>query len=376
MTVHPMLAAGVDLNPIDLIAFLLSVGRYPIGWLIEHLSVVFNGLGFLRSIGPFGLAIVVTTLIIRGLLFPVFRWNIRTQRRVQRDQRKVAPQLNDIRRRYKGNSRKITEETQKVYAEHGVSMFSPMAGCLPLLVQLPVLYGLYWGIRDVIGLDATKTSSPRITFDLLPANIHLGFLWIPDVSKTIGYQIGNCATTATKCAVDWAHLVTNPVNLALLLLPIITGLAYFVQSKMTMQPMRSDMSDTERQMASSMRTIVYFMPLMYVFFCFIWPQGLTLYWATAALVMIGQQFHLMGWGSLRVPPWFPGHGRTTPLSYQAADFQTVAPSRASPTASSNGQNRGAPRRRGSTPSRAPAMAGPPGTGRPPARAQKKPRRRR
>jgi YidC/Oxa1 family membrane protein insertase len=358
---------AVDLNPIDAIAFLLSVLRYPIGWLIEKLSGIFNAVPPLQWIGAVGLAIIVATLLIRGLLFPIFRWNIRTQRRVQRDQRRLAPLINEMRRKYKGNNQKIYEEQRRIYAEHGVSMFSPMSGCLPLLVQLPVLYGLYWAVRDVIGLDATPTSRPRITFDLLPASISHNFLWIHDVGLTIGQEIQNCSATQTVCHTDWANLVLHPTNLALLILPLLTGLTYFVQSKMTMQPLRADMSDTERQMASSMRTIVYFMPLMSMFFCFIWPQALTLYWLTAALVMVGQQFHLMGWGSLRVPPWFPGAHRVTALSYQAADF---GPAATAPAASSNGQ--GAVKKVG-TRSAAPAA---PGTGRAPSRSQKRTRRRR
>jgi YidC/Oxa1 family membrane protein insertase len=360
-------ASSVDLNPIDAIAFIVSVLRYPIGWLIKELSGIFNAVGPLQWIGAFGLSIIVVTLLIRGLLFPVFRWNIRTQRRVQRDQRRLSPEINEMRRRYKGNNQKIYEEQRRIYAEHGVSMFSPMSGCLPLLVQLPVLYGLYWGIRDVIGLDATKTSSPRVTFDLLPASISHHFLWIHDVGLTIGNEIQGCSATAVNCHTNWANLVVHPANLALLILPLLTGLTYFVQSKMTMQPLRADMSDTERQMASSMRTVVYFMPLMSMFFCFIWPQGLTLYWLTAAMVMVGQQFGLMGWGSLRVPPWFPGAHRVTELSYRPEDFGTVATATG---ASSNGQ--GAKRKVGAA--AAPPAA--PGRGRAPARSQKRTRRRR
>jgi YidC/Oxa1 family membrane protein insertase len=369
---HPVLASAV-LNPLDWVSAL----RWPIGGLIYVLSNAFNAVGPLQWIGPLGLAIVVATLIIRGMLFPIFRWNIRTQRRVQREQRLLSPQINEIRRRYKGQGRRMQEEIQKVYAEHGVSMFSPMSGCLPLLVQLPVLYGLYWGIRDVIGIGTTWGGT-AITFDRLSAAVHLNFLWIPDVSRTIAQQVGTasghaCSAAATTCPTDWAHLFTNPANLALLIFPILTGITYFVQSKMTMQPLRPDMSDTERQMASSMRTVVYFMPLMSVFFGFVWPQGLTLYWFTAALVMVGQQFGLMGWGSMRVPGWFPGARRVGPLSYQSADFGMPRTPVVSP--SPNGHPRAAPRR-GARTTGTSAVGGAPGTGRPPARAQKRARRRR
>lgn len=376
-TTAPTVGA-VDLNPVDWIAFLLSVLRYPIGWLMEQLSEVFNNVGFLKAIGPFGLAVVVSTLVIRFALFPIMGWNLRTQRRIQREQRQVAPQLNEIRKRYKGQTRKISEESQKVYAEHGISPFSSMSGCVPLLTQLPVLYGLYWGIRDVIGMDIKSVS-----FDALPKGFDLGFLWIQNVAQNIGQAVGTasgpgsgssgCPVTLSPCNTDWARLFTEPANLALLIFPLLTGLAYFIQSKMTMQPTRPDMSDTERQMASTMRSVIYIMPLMSVFFGFVWPQGLTLYWMTAALVMVGQQYHLMGWGSLRMPAWLPGHDRVTPLSYSAADFGSpVGASAAAPTAASSN---GAKRSSRGAPVASTAPAGP-GRGRVPARAQKKGRRRR
>ena len=365
------LIAGIDLNPIDL----LSILRFPIGWMIEELSKAFDSVGPLRAIGPFGLAVVVTTLIIRALIFPIMGWNLRTQRRIQREQRQVAPQLNEIRKRYKGQTRKISEESQKVYAEHGISPFSSMSGCVPLLVQLPVLYGLYWGIRDVIGFGTT------VHFDALPSGFQRNFLWIQDVAKTIGQSLGTatgkCSLTTPTCATDWGNLFTQPSNLALLIFPILTGLAYFVQSKMTMQPMRSDMSDMERQMSSSMRMVVYFMPLMSLFFGFIWPQALTLYWMTAALVMVGQQYSLMGWGGLRVPGWIPGAGRTTSLSYSRSDLDAAAALRAAGTAGGDGSSNGSRRSgRGTSPVPESGPPASPGRGRTPSRAQKKARRRR
>jgi hypothetical protein len=145
---------------------------------------------------------------------------------------------------------------------------------------------------------------------------------------------------------------------------------------MTMQPMRPDMSDTERQMTSSMKMVVYFMPLMSLFFGFIWPQGLTLYWMTAALVMVGQQYALMGWGGLRVPGWIPGAGRTTALSYSRSDLDAAAAMRAAGTGGGTSSSNGSKRSGRGT---APAMSMPsasPGRGRTPSRAQKKARRRR
>jgi hypothetical protein len=131
--------------------------------------------------------------------------------------------------------------------------------------------------------------------------------------------------------------------------------------------------------------MAYLFPIMTLVFAIIWPQGLAIYWMTRAIAMIVQQFHLMGWGSLRIPTWMPGAGRTTPLSYPKSDFSAPAARGTghAPVASSNGRNGAA--RSGAVPprstrpgARAGRPSGPtaPGTGRVPARAQRKGKRRR
>jgi membrane protein insertase Oxa1/YidC/SpoIIIJ len=106
----------------------LSLLRYPIGWCLQALTHVFSSVPVLNSMGAFGLAIIATTLIIRALLFPLFGWQLRTQRRVQQEQRLVAPQLQELRKRYRREPQKLNEEMKKVYAEHNMSPFSSMSG--------------------------------------------------------------------------------------------------------------------------------------------------------------------------------------------------------------------------------------------------------
>ncbi len=112
---------------------------------------------------------MVTTLIIRGALFPIFGWQLRTSRRIQSEQRLIAPQLAELRKKYKREPQKLSEEMKKLYAEHQVSPFSSLSGCLPALVQMPVLIGLYRGITN---------ATSHLT------SVGHGFLWITDVSKS------------------------------------------------------------------------------------------------------------------------------------------------------------------------------------------------
>jgi YidC/Oxa1 family membrane protein insertase len=266
-------------NPFDL----LSALGPPIDWALTHLTHYFSNISLIQG-SAFGFAVVVVTLCLRMALFPVFGWQVRTSRRLQAEQRLVAPELAEIRKKYKKEPQKLNEEMMKLYREHGISPFSNLTGCLPLLVQMPILYGLYRGITS-----ATK--------DLRHGG-HLGFLWIPDVSqspKDLG--IGT----------HWSVMI----------LPALAALASFVQAKMMMQPARPDMSEQELKMYSLSKNMLFLAPGMVLLFGFNLPVGLGIYWLTQSLVMIVQQWLVIGWGGLKVPPWFPGAGRVTSLSYRA-----------------------------------------------------------
>ena len=268
------------MNPFDILS---GLGP-PIEWALTHLTHWFGGVSLIHG-SAFGFAIVVVTLCLRMGLFPVFGWQVRTQRRIQAEQRLVAPQLAELRKKYKKEPQKLNEEMMKLYREHGISPFSNLTGCLPLLVQMPILYGLYRGITS-----ATK-------------DLHkdLGFLWIPDVSKSPKDLLGQGIGT------HWSVMIV----------PVLAGLASFVQAKMMMQPPRPDMSEQELKMYSLSKNMLFLAPGMVLLFGYQLPVGLGIYWLTQSLVMIVQQWLVIGWGGLKVPPWFPGAGRVTPLSYRA-----------------------------------------------------------
>jgi YidC/Oxa1 family membrane protein insertase len=271
----------------------------PFQYCLEFFTNIFKTIGPLNTVGAFGLAIVVTTIIIRGALFPIFGWQLRTSRRIQSEQRLIAPQLAELRKKYKREPQKLSEEMKKLYAEHQVSPFSSLSGCLPALVQMPVLIGLYRGITNA-------------TSNLASVSHH--FLWITDVSKS-GAQA--CCTAAAKAGsttstTDWAQLLGHP---AVLVLPFLAAILTFAQSRMMMPPPRPDMTDQERTMANVTKQMSIIFPIIILWLSLNFPQGLALYWVTGTLFMVLQQYHLVGWGSLKVPAWFPGAGRVTALSY-------------------------------------------------------------
>ncbi len=300
----------------------------PFQYCLEFFTNIFKTIGPLNSIGAFGLAIVVTTIIIRGALFPIFGWQLRTSRRIQSEQRLIAPQLAELRKKYKREPQKLSEEMKKLYAEHQVSPFSSLSGCLPALVQMPVLIGLYRGITN---------ATSHLT------SVGHGFLWIGDVS-----QSGVKACCSSGGTTNYGELFSHP---AVLILPLLAGILTFAQSRMMMPPPRPDMTDQERTMSNVTKQMSVIFPIIILWLSLNFPQGLALYWVTGTLFMVLQQYHLVGWGSLKVPAWFPGAGRVTALSYPKhtatpAPARTRTPATQVAIVADGNGNRPSPRRRG------------------------------
>ncbi|MGH7643748.1 MAG: YidC/Oxa1 family membrane protein insertase [Candidatus Dormibacteria bacterium] len=264
-------AAPPPTNPI--LAIFFYVLLTPIAVALQFLDHVFQGFGGTATIGAFGLAVIVLTIAIRGLLFPLFRWQIRTQWKIQADQRRMGPELREIQAKYKKDKTKLQAETMALYKRHQINPLSQLSGCFPLLIQLPFIYALFGSIN--------KLSEGGLLHG------HASFLWIANLDKS-----------ALK-----AGLLAHPT---LIIVPILAGVLTFMQSKMMMQPQRPDMTDQEKQMYNVMRQTTYLMPVLIAVFALNFNQGIGLYWITQSGIMVLQVFSMMGWGGLKVPPWFPG----------------------------------------------------------------------
>jgi YidC/Oxa1 family membrane protein insertase len=230
--------------------------RAALHWLVSNLAT--NALA--QAIGPFGIAIILLTIVIKVIISPIFQYQLVTSRRVQAEQRRIAPELSALRKKYKKEPQKLNEETMKLYREHGINPLSQMSGCLPALVQAPILIALYWVI-----FGAQKS------FHL--TDLH--FLWIHDLSKAASSADG------------------------FFILPILAGLTTYIQTKM-MTPTGAIQDPTQAAMTRNMTMI---MPVFIGFISLNFPAALALYWVVSNLFSIGQQYFITGWGSLSLPPF-------------------------------------------------------------------------
>jgi YidC/Oxa1 family membrane protein insertase len=230
----------------------------PIHAILSWLLSILNGNPIADAVGPFGIAIVLLTIVIKLILSPVFQYQLSTSRRVQAEQRRIAPQLAAVRKKYKKDPQRLNQETMALYKEHNINPLAQMSGCLPALVQSPILIALFYVIRD-----AHKT---------LP---------IHDF-KFLGISLDHTALQSGQF-----------VALAILL-PLLAGLTTFVQTKM-MTPHGVVQDPTQAAMTQNMTLI---MPVFIAFISLQFAAALALYWVVSNLFSIGQQYFITGWGSL------------------------------------------------------------------------------
>jgi YidC/Oxa1 family membrane protein insertase len=225
----------------------------PFGWGIFgwiNKSVFIPLFGFLSGFLPYGLAIIVMTILVRIVMSPVTYKSYVSQAKMKI----LKPEIAEITEKYKDNAMKKQKETMALYSKAGAS---PMAGCLPALVQLPVFYALFMFFPTA--------------FDLRQKS----FLWAEDLSS-----YDTIAELPFHIPFYGDHVS---------LFPILASIAIFIYMKMTTgqqmasQPTQEGMPD----MGKMMKYMIYFSPLMMLFFFNNYASGLSLYYFVSNMITIG-----------------------------------------------------------------------------------------
>lgn len=245
---------------------------YPVSAILWFWHMVFAG-----SLGPdnglaWVLAIAMFTFTIRALLLRPALGQLRSARRMQA----LAPRLKKLRDRHRGDRQRLTQEMQKLYADNGVS---PVGGCLPLLLQIPVFLSLYWVLRDF-----TPDAAANHVFDRAGV---LSFLNADVFGAKLGNWISQPAAELAAFGTDQAHMLA--VGLPLMAL---AGIATFL----TMRASLLRNPQTDQPMAGVSRAFMYLAPLGLlvsgVFFPM--PLAVVLYFFANNVWTLGQQQILTG----------------------------------------------------------------------------------
>lgn len=236
-----------------------------------------------------GLAIIAFTILVRLVTLPLTLKQIRQMRRMS----ELQPRMREIQERYSGDRARISQETMRLYRESGVSP----VGCLgPLIVQMPILIGLF---RVLI---RTLFTTPDKVVELAP----MLYTWITFVS------IHSAAPLNDRFL--WLNL--GEPDPSPIIFPILVAATTWVQQKMTMMP-----SPDPRQQ-SSQNMMLWMIPIFLGFFSLQWPSGLPLYWIVSNVIGVGIQYFITGWGPLF--PLFPRAASAPTPAPQSAAENTAA----------------------------------------------------
>ena len=219
------------------------------GWFEFFMRPIFDLLMFLfRTLGNFGLAIIALTFIVRGIMFPIAQKQFQSMAAM----RKLQPKMKAVQERFKDDKQRQQQEILKLYQEEKVN---PAAGCLPILLQIPVFYALY----KVLLVSVEMRHQPFV-------------LWIKDLSAP---------DPLTPVNLFGLLHFTPPAMLAIGVLPILVGATQWLSMKLNPQPM----DPTQAQ-------IFAIMPWVLVIVMAPFAAGLQLYWMTNNILTIAQQWWL------------------------------------------------------------------------------------
>lgn len=212
--------------------------------LIWLLSWIYN------LIGSYGWSIILLTIVIKIVLWPLTHKSYSSMGKMQ----KLQPQLAELKEKYKGDTKKIQAETMKLYKANGVN---PMGGCLPMLLQMPILFALFTTLRNTILLR-------KASFWIIPGK------WIQDLSGPDVLMV-----------LDKSYpIIGNHLNI----LPLLMGISFYMQQKLT--PATGGGSAQSAQQQKMMATL---MPIMFTFLFYSLPSGLNLYFMLSTFITVAQQ---------------------------------------------------------------------------------------
>lgn len=270
----------------------------------QFLYFVYNTVAFKN----YGLAIIIFTIVIKLVLLPLTIKQYRSSAKMQ----EIQPLIQDIQRRYKNDKEKMNQELMKLYQEH---KYNPASGCLPLLIQMPILFSLYWVINQPLRFILNKNPEQinklieyvteavgRVT---IGTSREIGVLnyfndHIPELSNVsdllkpeelinlnfLGINLGLVPKFDVK-ALFGAQMATY---LPLLIIPILAVATTYISSKL-MTPKASEKSGNDVSQ-STQSTMALIGPLMTLLFSFQLPAGVGLYWIASNLFQIFQQLYI------------------------------------------------------------------------------------
>jgi YidC/Oxa1 family membrane protein insertase len=258
-----------------------------IAWLVVHIHEVLSPVLGKTNGWSWALSIVLLTVAMRLLLFPLFVKQIRNQRAMQT----LQPKMKELQAKYKNDKERLNQEMMALWREHGTN---PFAGCLPLLVQIPIFFALFRVLNSIKpnphldpGIDCTDPSQYATCFDA-----HYGI-----TETTVGHFanakiFGVPIAAAFDSSKDALHLLAASATptkvLAGVLVVLMAATTFWTQRQMLARSKASGVQQSD-QMQQTQKILLYVLPLTFFIFGYRFPIGVLLYWLTTNIWSMGQQ---------------------------------------------------------------------------------------
>jgi len=272
----------------DCMGFITELIGWPLGW------VMWLGYQVFRN---YGMALIFFTFVTKMIMFPLTL----KQQKSNVKMALIKPKLDNIQKKYANNKEKLNEEMMRLYQEEG---YNPMSGCLPLLIQFPILFGLINVVynplthiirlsKDVIeqsleiarGMEqiVVNASMPQISVIQgvkLQPELFSSLISPEQIQKINNFNL-------SFLGIDLTAVPTVAFN-ALLIIPILSGLTSFLISIQSMKQTET----TAGESGNTMKGMMYVMPLFSLFFCFQVPAGVGLYWVISNVLAFLQGMYM------------------------------------------------------------------------------------
>lgn len=204
-------------------------------------------------IGDYGYSIIIFTILTKVLLLPINIKQVESTKRMN----EISPMMKEIQEKYKNDKEKMNQKLLELYREH---KYNPASGCLPALIQMPILFALFYVIQD------------PIKYVFLDASVYEGiaksFWWLTDLGKT-----------------EMSATLLNVGGFGLPILAILSAATTYYQMKM-ISPSKGKVDQTQKMMTNMM-------PIMFGWITLSVPSGLALYWVVGNVFTIVQQYFMM-----------------------------------------------------------------------------------
>jgi YidC/Oxa1 family membrane protein insertase len=252
-----------------------------VAWAIVHLHAVLGQIFGPDTGAAWGLSIVILVILIRACLIPLFVKQVHAQRKMAQH----APQLNELRKKYKNDKQRLNEETMKFYKENGVN---PLAGCLPMIPQMIIFFALFYVLRAIAEWKPGTTPKYGMTVSLMES---------AQKATILGVHLGD--------KILFPHtpgMGTVPTIVALITVAISASTTFLTVRQSSKRGLMQTSVDPNNPMAATQKYMMYIVPFFSLTGLY-WQYGLVLYWVTTNVFTLGQQYIMFrNWTVEPAPP--------------------------------------------------------------------------